>query len=296
MDISDVAAFVKVVQTGSFTQAARSLDAPKSTISAKVASLEKRLGVTLLHRTTRKLSMTEEGETFFRACSQALAEIEAAETSLAQSQTTPQGRIVVTAPVNLGRFLAHFLAEFLTKYPAIKVDALLTNRYVDLVGEGVDVAIRGGALKSSSLMAKRVATNESLLVASPAYAARLKDLKHPRDIVNYDCLRFAARTEWTFYKNAKPFVVSIQSRVSVDEFPTLQALAEEGLGLALIPNMMVRDALQAGRLVRLLADWTGESAPVSLVYPPQRYQHPKVRAFVQDCAVALKAAYGPNKY
>lgn len=293
MDISDVAAFVKVVQAGSFTQAARSLEAPKSTISAKVAALEKRLGVTLLLRTTRKLSMTEEGEMFFQTCSQALAAIEAAETLLAPSQATPQGRIVVTAPVNLGRFLAQFLAGFLVKYPGIKVDMLLTNRYVDLVGEGVDVAIRGGNLQSSSLIAKRVANNEALLVASPTYAARLHGLKHPRELVNYDCLRFASRSEWTFFKNSKPTVVSIQSRVSVDEFPALQALAEEGLGLAYIPNMLVHEALSAGRLVRVLADWRGESSAVSLVYPAQRYQHPKVRAFVQDCAPALKAAYDP---
>jgi DNA-binding transcriptional LysR family regulator len=291
MDISDVAAFVKVVQAGSFTQAARSLEAPKSTISAKVAALEKRLGVTLLHRTTRKLSLTAEGTDFFQVCAQALAEIEEAENALAQGQATPQGRLVVTAPVNLGRFLAQFLSGFMARYPGITVDLLLTNRYVDLVGEGVDVAIRGGALKSSSLIAKRIATNESLLVAAPSYAARLKDLKHPRELVNYDCLRFASRTEWTFYKNGKPVVVSIQSRLSADEFPTLQALAEEGLGLALIPNMMVRESLAEGRLVRILEDWHGEINAVSLVYPAQRFQHPKVRAFVQDCAVALKAAY-----
>ncbi|HYX38827.1 MAG TPA: LysR family transcriptional regulator [Oligoflexus sp.] len=293
MDISDVAAFVKVVQAGSFTQAARALEAPKSTISAKVAALEKRLGVTLLQRTTRKLNMTEAGESFFRACSQALAEIEEAENALAQSQSTPQGRLVVTAPVNLGRFIAQFLAGFLEKYPGIHVDLLLTNRYVDLIGEGVDVAIRGGTLKSSSLIAKRVATNESLVVASPGYAAKLKSLTHPRDLANYHCLRFAARNEWTFHKNGKAFVVPIQSRVSVDEFPTLQALAEEGLGLALIPNMLVHDALAEGRLVRVLADWKGETNSVSLVYPAQRYQHPKVRAFVDACAVALKAAYAP---
>ena len=148
MDISDVAAFVKVVQAGSFTQAARSLEAPKSTISAKVAALEKRLGVTLLKRTTRKLNMTAEGEAYFQACAQALAEIEAAETAIAQSQRTPQGRIVITAPVNMGRFLAQFLKHFLEQYPGINVDMLLTNRYVDLIGEGVDVAIRGGSLPS----------------------------------------------------------------------------------------------------------------------------------------------------
>ncbi len=294
MDISDVAAFVKVVQAGSFTQAARSLEAPKSTISAKVAALEKRLGVTLLKRTTRKLSVTDEGHAFFKACSQALADIEAAENSLAQSQSTPQGRLVVTAPVTMGKFLAQFLKEFLAKYPEIKIELLLTNRYVDLISEGVDVAIRGGTLKSSSLMARRIATNESLLVAAPSYAMRLQDLKHPRDLLQYECLRFSPRAEWTFFKNGKAFAVPIESRVSVDEFPTLLALAEEGLGLAFIPNMLVHESLAEGRLVRILSDWKGEFNPMSLVYPAQRYQHPKVKAFVEDCAVALKAVYGPT--
>lgn len=292
MDMSDVAVFVKVVQAGSFTHAARALEAPKSTVSAKVAALEKRLGVTLLKRTTRKLSVTEEGEAFFKVCSQALAEIEAAENAVARSQATPQGRLVVTGPVNMGKFLAQFLKGFLERYPGIKVDLLLTNRYVDLIGEGVDVAIRGGTLQSSSLIAKRVASNESLLVAAPGYAAKLGGLKHPRELSQYDCLRFAARSEWTFFKNGKSFVLPIESRVSVDEFPTLQALAEEGLGLALIPNMLVHEALASGRLVRVLADWKGENNPMSLVYPAQRYQQPKVRVFVDACALALKASYG----
>jgi DNA-binding transcriptional LysR family regulator len=292
MDMSDIAVFVKVVEAGSFTHAALALEAPKSTVSAKVAALEKRLGVTLLKRTTRKLSVTEEGQAFFHACSQALADIEAAEHAVAKSQATPQGRLVVTSPVNMGKFLAQFLKGFLERYPGIKVDLLLTNRYVDLIGEGVDVAIRGGSLQSSSLIARRVASNESLLVAAPEYAAKLGGLKHPRDLPQYDCLRFATRSEWTFFKNGKPLVIPIESRVSVDEFPTLQALAEEGLGLALIPNMLVHEALASGRLVRVLADWRGDTNPMSLVYPAQRYQQPKVRVFVDECALALKASYG----
>jgi DNA-binding transcriptional LysR family regulator len=292
MDMSDIAVFVKVVEAGSFTHAALALEAPKSTVSAKVAALEKRLGVTLLKRTTRKLSVTEEGQAFFQACSQALAEIEAAEHAVARSQAIPQGRLVVTSPVNMGKFLAQFLKGFLERYPGIKVDLLLTNRYVDLIGEGVDVAIRGGTLQSSSLIARRVASNESLLVAAPEYAAKLGGLKHPRDLPRYDCLRFATRSEWTFFKNGKPLVIPIESRVSVDEFPTLQALAEEGLGLALIPNMLVHEALASGRLVRVLADWRGDTNPMSLVYPAQRYQQPKVRVFVDECARALKASYG----
>jgi DNA-binding transcriptional LysR family regulator len=292
MDMSDIAVFVKVVEAGSFTHAALALEAPKSTVSAKVAALEKRLGVTLLKRTTRKLSVTEEGQAFFQACSQALADIEAAEHAVARSQAIPQGRLVVTSPVNMGKFLAQFLKGFLERYPGIKVDLLLTNRYVDLIGEGVDVAIRGGTLQSSSLIARRVASNESLLVAAPEYAAKLGGLKHPRDLPQYDCLRFATRSEWTFFKNGKPLVIPIESRVSVDEFPTLQALAEEGLGLALIPNMLVHEALASGRLVRVLADWRGDTNPMSLVYPAQRYQQPKVRVFVDECALALKASYG----
>jgi DNA-binding transcriptional LysR family regulator len=292
MDMSDIAVFVKVVEAGSFTHAALALEAPKSTVSAKVAALEKRLGVSLLKRTTRKLSVTEEGQAFFHACSQALADIEAAEHAVARSQAVPQGRLVVTSPVNMGKFLAQFLKGFLERYPGIKVDLLLTNRYVDLIGEGVDVAIRGGSLQSSSLIVRRVASNESLLVAAPEYAAKLGGLKHPRDLPQYDCLRFATRSEWTFFKNGKPLVIPIESRVSVDEFPTLQALAEEGLGLALIPNMLVHEALASGRLVRVLADWRGDTNPMSLVYPAQRYQQPKVRVFVDECALALKASYG----
>src|SRR4051812_8023987 len=160
---------------------------PKSTVSAKVAGLERRLGVSLLKRTTRKLHVTPEGDDFFRSCAKALGEIEAAEAAVASGRASPKGIVSMTAPAGLGHFLAVFLRGFLDRYPEIEVDLILTNRYVDLVGEGVDLALRAGELKDSTLVARRINTHQRGLVASPSYLEAAGALKHPDDLPSHAC-------------------------------------------------------------------------------------------------------------
>lgn len=291
MELSDVAAFVKVVQAGSFTQAARLLEAPKSTVSAKVATLEKRLGVTLLHRTTRQLRMTEDGETFFRACSKALADISAAEASITMQQETPKGRLVVTGPVDFGGVLAIFLRTFLDKYPGINVDLILSNRFVDLVGENVDIAIRAGNLKDSSLLAKRLGTMRGGLYASPAYLKGAGVPKQPSDLSRHTCIRFTGKDDWDLETKGRKVSIKVDGRTTVDQLPAIKDLVLHGLGISLLPTFFCREEVAKGLLTPVLGDWFGPPVPISIVYPAEKFQHPKTRVFIEECAIVIKKYY-----
>ncbi|RYZ57664.1 MAG: LysR family transcriptional regulator [Proteobacteria bacterium] len=291
MELSDVAAFVKVVQAGSFTQAARLLEAPKSTVSAKVAALEKRLGVTLLHRTTRQLRMTEDGESFFKACSQALADISAAEASISSKQETPKGRLVVTGPVDFGGVLAIFLRSFLDKYPGINVELILSNRFVDLVGENVDIAIRAGHLKDSSLVAKRLGSMKSGIFAAPSYLKTFGEPKHPKDLEKHACIRFTGKDEWHLENKGKAISIKVDGRTMVDQLPAIKDLVVNGLGISLLPTFFCREDVAKGRLVPVLTDWFEAPTPISIVYPAEKFQHPKTKVFILECAEVIKKYY-----
>lgn len=297
MELSDVAIFVKVVQAGSFSEAARRLGAPKSTVSTKVASLEKRLGITLMQRTTRKLHLTDEGEVFFASCARALGEIEAAEALAASGQKNPQGRISVTAPNDLGRLLASFAREFRAKYPQVSIDLLLTNRYVNLVAEGIDIALRAGPLTDSSLKARKVATTRRALFASPGYLSKAGYPSHPRQLLQHQCILFGPITHdpWRLTSGKQRAMIKPSGSVSADDIVAQKELAIHDLGIAFIPTFLCRDELKANRLRPVLPDWSSEISPISIVYPKGKFQHPKIKAFVEEIAPLLTRLYGNNE-
>lgn len=288
MELNDIAVFVRVVQTGSFTKAAQVLGSPKSTVSAKVQSLERRLGITLLQRTTRKLHLTDEGETFFRSCAEALSLVEAAEAIASSGQKVASGRISVTAPIDLGRFLSEFLKGFLARYQGISIDLVLTNRYVDLIGEGIDLAIRAGPLKDSTLIAKRIIMNHRSLYASPAYLKAAGEPRTPQDLQLHQCIRFGSSSEWNLVNRGRSARVKVKGRVAVDDLSTLRELTAEGHGIALIPAFSCREDLHQGRLAPVLGEWRTEASPLCVVYPAQKFQHPKVKVFIEEISEALR--------
>ena len=293
MELNDITVFIKVVQTGSFTEAARRLGAPKSTVSSKVSGLERRLGVTLLQRTTRKLHLTDEGTIFFQSCARALAEIESAEAVAAGGQKVPQGRVSITAPSGSSRLLSRFLKGFFARYPGVSVDLLLTNRYVDLIGEGVDVAIRAGVLQDSSLVAKKIATTSWALFASPGYVAGAGLPQQPKDLTSHQCIIFpkAKSHEWEMANGRQRARIKVAGSVTADDIGALKELALDDHGIALIPTFVCRDDVAARRLVPILPGWSSESSSISIVYPGQKFQHPKVRVLVDELAKALTSAY-----
>jgi len=283
VDLDGIAVFVKVVQAGSFSQAAKLLNMPNSTVSAKVAALEKRLGVTLLQRTTRRLHLTEAGEGYFRRCMTALEELHAAENELAIERGETKGVLRLTAPVELGRSaLPPVLDVLMKRHPAIKIDLIITNRLVDLVVENIDVAVRAGPLKDSALIAKRFVLGQFGLWASPSYLKNNSVPRNPDELKEHDCLRFAPFTgrKLQLTNGRERAQIALAGRITADDFEALRALAVLGWGIALLPSFLCAEEAKERKLVSVLPNWRGDSVSISVVYPAQRFVAPKIRAFI----------------
>ena len=283
MDLDGIAVFVKVVQAGSFSQAAKLLNMPNSTVSAKVAALEKRLGVTLLQRTTRRLHLTEAGEGYFRRCMTALEELHAAESELESERSETKGVLRLTAPVELGRSaLPPVLDVLMKRHPAIKIDLIITNRLVDLVVENIDVAVRAGPLKDSGLIARRFVLGQFGLWASPSYLKNNSVPRNPDELKEHDCLRFAPFTgrKLQLTNGRERAQIALAGRITADDFEALRALAVLGWGIALLPSFLCAEEAKERKLVSVLPNWRGDSVTISVVYPAQRFVSPKIRAFI----------------
>jgi DNA-binding transcriptional LysR family regulator len=283
VNLDAIAVFVKVVQAGSFTHAAKLLNMPNSTVSAKVAALEKELGITLLQRTTRSLHLTEAGEVYFRRCLRALEELQAAENELAADRGAPKGVLRLTAPVELGRSVLPPVLDVLMKsHPAIEIDLVITNRLADLVAENIDVAVRAGPLKNSGLIARRFALGQFGLWASPGYLKKHSAPRNPDELNDHQCLRFAPFTgrNLQLSNGRERAQVALAGRITADDFETLRALAVLGWGIALLPSFLCAEEAKERKLVAVLPDWRGESVTISIVYPAQRFVSPKIRAFI----------------
>jgi len=294
VDLNEVFVFIKVVQEGSFSQAAKKLGMPNSTVSAKVSSLEKRLGVTLIQRTTRKLSITEPGKAYFKRCIQGLEEIESAESELANVQGEPQGLLRITGPVELGSsILPDILAEFCSKYPKVRTEVILTDRRVDLLSESVDLAIRAGELKDSTLIAKKLGAAYFVPVASPKYLKNKGTPSHPRDLRNHRCLIYSPLgvDDWKLVSSKGGFNVALPSRLIANDLKMIRILALRGEGIALMPTHMVYSDIQSGKLVRILPEWRTATSPVHFVYPAQKYVTPKLSAFMNLATDSLKKLF-----
>lgn len=290
MDLNESAVFVKVVQAGSFSAAARQLGLPTSTVSTRVARLERRLGVTLLQRTTRRLSLTELGELYYRHAATGLGHMLEAEAAVTASMGEPTGRLRVTAPADFGDAILVCLLERLRRsYPQIDVDLLLTDSYLDLVAEGVDVAIRAGELRDSTLIAKRVGIACWALFASPDYLDAALPLASPRGLRRHRCLQFTSfgKSQWTLSNRKDSVTVPMEGNLIVNDLGVIRLMTLHGQGIGLLPTYICREDMAAGRLVRVLPKWEARADPVHLVYPRQRFVPPKLRAFMDTAAEEL---------
>jgi DNA-binding transcriptional LysR family regulator len=283
VDLDGIAVFVKVVQAGSFSRAAKLLNMPNSTVSAKVAALEKSLGVTLLQRTTRSLHLTEAGEVYFRRCLRALEELQAAENELATERGETKGVLRLTAPVELGRsVLPPVLDVLMKRHPAIEIDLVITNRLVELVAENIDVAVRAGPLKDSGLIARRFDLGQFGLWASPSYLKNNSVPRNPDELKEHESLRFAPFTgrKIQLSNGRERAQIALAGRITADDFETLRALAVLGWGIALLPSFLCTEEIKERKLVSVLPSWRGDSVTISVVYPAQRFVSPKIRAFI----------------
>jgi DNA-binding transcriptional LysR family regulator len=299
-DFNAALVLVRVVQAGSFRAAAQSLGMPKTTVSRKVSELEAQLGVRLLQRTTRRLSLTEAGLAFAEEAEVAIARLEAAQDAVAELQREPRGRLRVTTAVTIGElFLAPVLAEFLQAFPAVDVLLQLTDRPVDLVAERFDVAIRAGELSESSLIARRIGSSTYRVVASPDYLSRHGTPQRPADLSSHACLRFTrsgmeVRPSWPFGAGARRMEVPVGGRLVSDDFVVLRTAAEQGLGIARLPGLLVHEAIQAGRLVALLDDQAPPPNPLHLLHPGGGRLPARTLAFIDFVQPRLAQALAPG--
>jgi DNA-binding transcriptional LysR family regulator len=284
-----MAVFAKVVESASFAAAARHFDMSPAMVSKHVSTLEERLGVRLLNRTTRRVSATEVGQDYYERSLRILSDLEDADRAAGNLQTAPRGLLRVTTSVSFGaRQLAPLVAEYLAVYPEVSIELSLHDHYIDLLQERVDLAIRLGTLSDSSLIARKLCAVEMVLCASPGYLKANGTPEKPRDLVKHNCLTHPALRTWTFSdRDGKDEVVRISGRLSANAGDALLALLVKDAGIALAPDYLVGDDLTAGRLVRLLPDYTTRDTPVYAVYPHSHYLSAKTRTFIDFLASRL---------
>lgn len=296
IDLAALQAFVKVVQAGSFTRAAEALDTHKAHLSRVIGQLERELGARLLERTTRSLSLTEVGREFHQRATAILASVDDARAAVAQAQGEPRGTLRLTCGVEFGMLaVGPWIHRYLAQFPAMRVDAEITGRIVDLVHEGFDLAIRVGPLPDSTLAARRLGTLSYALYAAPAYLERRGSPHTPDDLAGHDLLVFSpgsAPAGWTLAHEGQTRRVTTAPRFRASNSFAVCDAAAAGLGVALLPRRVGDPLAAQGRLRTVMQDWSAPEVPVSAVFASARYLAPKVRAFVELAQAAL--AEGPG--
>ncbi len=295
--LAAMTAFARVAETRSFSEAARRLGVSKSVVSRQIMALETDLGARLFHRTTRSLTLTEAGQGYYERVSRILADVDEANQSVTRLQAAPRGRLRVNAPMSFGvRHLAPAIPDFLALHSEVEIDMSMNDRFVDLVDEGFDVAVRIGRLTDSGLVARKLAPLRRVVCASPAYLAAKGVPRTPADLAAHQCLSYsnmAVSDEWSFVGAAgRPMAVEVKGRLRVNNGDTLRIAALRGLGLVTQPSFIVGADLQAGTLVGVLSEYVAQDGAVHAVYPHSRHLSPKVRAFVDF----LAERFGPRPY
>lgn len=281
----EMATFVEVVEKGSFAGAAIELSLTPSAISKTISRLEQRLGTRLLTRTTRRLSLTDEGETFLLRCREILTAIEAAEAEAAQSSSVPRGQIRISAGAAVGRSLiVRMLPSFQAEFPDIRIDLRISEEPVDLVAENFDMAIRVGELPDSSLVARKLCDARRLICASPDYLERHGVPDRPDDLHKHNCILISNiqhLARWPFYTGDGIAQVQVSGNVVTDSADVMLDLAVAGHGIVRMLDIRLVEAIQEGQLVPLLSDVdASEAVPIWAVMPPERNRLPRLRTFL----------------
>jgi DNA-binding transcriptional LysR family regulator len=306
IDLNQVVAFVHVVDTQSFTAAAKVLGVPKSSVSRAVSKLEQDLGVVLLQRTTRRLSLTDAGTIYLGRAREALQLLSEARDLVVEADEEPRGTVRITAAGDpTGRLVAAPIARFVRLYPQIHVELVITPRRVDLVEEGIDLALRAGRLDDVSLVGKRLDAQPLMLFAAPSYLAAHGTPRKLQDVARHDCVLFRGAkgtARWSLTgKSGKLETVTVRGPVNCDDLPLVMYLTCEGLGIGLMPRQIVMPALASGQLVRVLPQYQLHSGALYLVHPksqhlPRRvrllrdFLHQQIRDEFAMCAGHLEAA------
>jgi DNA-binding transcriptional LysR family regulator len=276
--------FVAIADAGSLTAAARAQGSSLPAVVRLLAALEDEVGTRLFHRTTRRIALTDAGRRYLERCREIQALVGEAEAELRAEQTEPQGKLRVTAPVFFGaRHVAGGITSFVQSHPKVSVEVLLLDRLVNLLEEGIDVGIRIGALADSSLIARPVGSMHRLTVAAPSYLARQGSPKHPKDLLNHNCIRFwqASASAWAFSVNGKPTTVAVKGSLSINHLAAAAEACAAGLGIGNFFAYQVARELASGALRVLLAGFQPQPSPIHVVYPEARLLPARTRVFVE---------------
>lgn len=284
LDFNEMVIFVKVVEAGNFTAAAGNLGLPKSTVSRKIGQLETRLGARLLQRTTRRVRTTELGALYYDRCARLVAEAEEAERAISQCQEQPRGLLRITLPVDIGiSIMPAITGEFMQQYPEIELQVDVSDRVVDLVGEGFDMAIRAGMLEDSTLVAHRLYTDRMLVCATPAYFEQRGLPEEPEELKQHNCVLFTAQRSSEVLKFHGPHgnvAVEIRGRLGINNLNAIRRACLTGTVVGLLPEILCQDLIASGQLVSVLNEWRVREGGIYAVYPSPRHLTPKVRSMI----------------
>ncbi len=286
--LTTIKSFIKVAELGSFISAADALNISRPMVSKHVLRLEDELGVSLLNRTTRRVALTEAGRNFLIRSEQLLQDLEMAFNEARQQRANPVGELRISAPVSFGHHhLCQALADFHENYPKISTNLSLNDRYIDIVDEGFDLAIRIGALADSSMIARRLAPCRLRLMASPEYLTKAEKLEHPADLKRHNCLiysNFSQSKAWQFNQDDKMVSVSVSGNFMSNSGEACVVAATQGMGIVLEPEFFASQSLANGALIEVLEGWTPKQLNIYAVYPANRLLPQKVRVLVDFLA------------
>lgn len=290
--------FVRIVETGSLTAAADRLGTSPTSVVRSLSALERALGVRLLNRTTRRMALTDEGRDYFERCRHLLIDVEEAEAALLARQVKPAGRLVITAPVMFGRLhVGPVVTDFLAAYPEVRIDLILLDRVVDLIDEGIDLAVRIGMLPESSLVAIPLGTTRRIICASPDYLARHGQPENPADLQNHRAIRMTGSSlepDWVFHEAGRSQRVVVPTILTSNHIDFAIDACVMGAGCGRFLAYQVHEQLAAGKLVRLLPDYEAPPLPVNFAYPHARLLSSRVRAFIDRAAPLLREKLGES--
>ena len=295
--LSEMETYICVVDQGGFTDAAERLKISKSAVSKHVSSLETRLGVRLLNRTTRRVSPTEIGLAYYDRARKVISDAAEADDLVTAMQSTPRGLLQISAPLSFGiHHGAPAVARFMEDHPDVSVNLVLNDRRVDLVSEGFDLALRIGNLTDSSLMSRKIAETDQLMIASPAYLAKHGTPQKIDDLMDHQLLHYSISAQGNYWRVMSPTgeerQIRVGARLVANNGDVLLRSAIEGIGIAQLPSFFLSKALATGELTQVLSDHPTTKMGVHVVYPPGRYVQPKTRAFIDFMAQYFKTS-GP---
>lgn len=292
IDLNEVYVFTKVVEAGSFVGASKQLNMPSTTVSRKVQKLEEALGVRLIQRSTRKLYLTDIGRQYFENCQQSLIGIEEANALASQSRTKPTGVLRITSPIDFAvNYLQSWISDFLALYPDVQIELEVTDRYVDIIEERIDIAFRSGELKDSSLIARRIGPKQSIFCASPEYLAKKGKPNTPDDLVHYDCIIMGTGLKnqyWRFVTEKGEITVPVTGRYAVDNMQLVIEAAHNGMGIAQVPYPLAIGPLESGKLVRVLEDYSVPEQSMYIIYPSYKHLARNVRVFIDHVVTSTQ--------